>query len=96
MRSPALFQILHKIRHRLPDPILIHYLFKIVSSEILQKISILVCDLTSMTVKAIILFLNKISGHCTFGNIQYTMKMQALLFRRTLPHTDILPTLPTA
>ena len=54
-------------------------------------VNALVGYLPLVGVKVVILYLYKLAGHCSIGNVKNTVKVQTLLFGGTFPYADVFP-----
>ena len=70
------------------------YLFEIVSAELLAEKVVLYSNSHFLCPCIEISNAFKFAGHCSFGDIEYAMKMQSLLFGRAFPDSYISPAFP--
>mgnify|MGYP001127900222 CR=1 FL=1 len=81
---------------RVAEAVLVLYLLKIVPPEPFGKKRVLFCNLTPSRRKIEAVYILHLSRQRSLRNIKDSVKMQPLLFGRTLPYANIPPIFPVA
>ena len=91
-----LFNVLHEIGKRITNSFAVYDFIKIIPAEAFQKERILHSNLSFPCRKTETLYLFHFPVQRSLRNKKDSMKVQPLLFGRSLPDTDILPALPNS